>query len=177
MTTDGAKRRVLIVGGTGMLAPFCRMFDPNEVVLAARFTGNVDAVARLSKRILRVVVDYRSATSRETFLARMAEWPDLTLCVLWVHSPSHDFSQAVIAQLARRPAPPLTVHVFGSGRSPGPVFAAAHQVGAFFIPVQLGHADTPSGPRWLTHDEISRQVAEAIPPGHVPSPDLGGTKP
>ena len=162
MNLDPMQRRILVVGGTGMLSPLCQALPPDQLIVAARFQSNTAKVALLPKDVLRVPLDYTHDSSIAAFMSRLADWHNIACCVLWVHSPAHGFSRALIETLSQREVPPQVVHLFGSNVLPEALIQWAKQYHVPFTAVQLGHVDLPGGWRWLTDSEISQQTARAL---------------
>jgi hypothetical protein len=155
-------RRVLVVGGTGMLMPLCNALPSNELILAARFISHSDTTARLSAEVMRVPLDYTNDESQFKFLRQIKTCHGLKFCILWVHSKAWGFSKRMIETVSRFPEPPVVVHVFGSSNRSNDLAGWSSANNTEFIPVQLGSVKTLVGFRWLTHQEISEQVIKAI---------------
>ncbi|PIT68134.1 short-chain dehydrogenase [Bartonella tribocorum] len=154
--------RYLIVGGTGMLAPLCQSLKPKEVIIAAHFLSHKVQLEAFQKQHLCVPLDYDCAASRTQFLEAVKQWHGLKYCVLWIHSPAHAFSCALIEQLALLPTPPCILHILGSNIHDQIITECAHKNKVDFIPIHLGHKKTSKGLRWLTHQEISQQILDTI---------------
>ncbi|WP_330168144.1 short-chain dehydrogenase [Bartonella grahamii] len=154
--------RYLVVGGTGMLAPLCQSLEPKEVIIAARFLSNKVQFEALQKQHMCVPLDYDCAASKAQFLEAVSQWRDLKYCILWIHSPAHAFSCALIERLALLPTPPCILHIFGSDIHDQMITDCARKNKVDFIPIQLGQKTTSKGSRWLTHQEISQQILDAI---------------
>jgi|GEM_PF-5166024 len=155
-------RRILVVGGTGMLMPLCASLPPNELILAARFVSHSGAMDRLFAEVMCVPLDYTDGTSQSKFLEQFTSWTGLKVCVLWVHSNAWGFSKRVIEAASRCPEPPLIVHVFGSNHRPNDLALWSRERNTRFTAIQLGSVQTSTGTRWLTYQEISRKVAAAL---------------
>lgn len=169
---EGADNRsVLVIGGTGMLMPLCRSLPAKQLILAARFISHSDLIANLSGEVRCIPLDYTDKTSQSRFLEQLANWTSINLCVLWIHSDATDFSKRIIQIVSRFPNHPTIVHVFGSNTRPDDLARYAKKYKISFIPVQLGRVQTSNGTRWLTHEEISQQVATAIV-GNYPDLDI-----
>lgn len=160
--TGSTGRRLLVVGGTGMLHPLCQAIPPKELIVAARFASNRGNLAMLPEDVLRVPLDYESESSVASFVTQLAGWQDLDACVLWVHSPAHGFSRTVIKSLSDRQNPPRVIHLFGSGTRSDQLTDWAAQNQVPFTAVQLGKVETATGWRWMTQTEISAQTARAL---------------
>jgi MobA-like NTP transferase domain len=139
---------VLVVGGTGMLAVLTRS-------LAARghaVTCVSRRAARLGPHVASVPVDYRDPEALRLVLAlAMESRGSIELAVCWFHTDAPDAPRLVAESIA--PGARL-VQVFGTRVWPladVPLHIAYRQV-------VLGSAEG----RWLTHEEISTGVLEAV---------------
>ncbi|WP_212112407.1 short-chain dehydrogenase [Bartonella queenslandensis] len=162
MQKKDTQYRYLVVGGTGMLAPLYQSLEPQEVIIAARFFSHKTQLEALQNKHLCVPLDYDCAASQAQFLEAVKQWHGLKYCVLWIHSPAHAFSCALIEQLALLPHPPCILHIFGSNIHDQMIVECARKNKIDFISIQLGQKATSKGFRWLTHQEISQQVLDAI---------------
>ena len=152
----------LVVGGTGMLARLTRALAERGhrvTSLSRRGTLPVDGSSSnslLQTRVSTVALDYRvSAALTEALACAVAERGPLELAVCWVHTDGPEVPALVAEALA--PGARL-LQVFGTRHWPladVPLHVAYRQV-------LLGSV----GGRWLTHDEISTGVLEAIDADH-----------
>jgi MobA-like NTP transferase domain len=138
----------VVVGGTGMLAGLTRS-------LAARgqaVTCVSRRAARLDPRVASVPVDYRDPEALRLVLTlAMESRGPIELAVCWIHTDAPDVPRLVAESLA--PGARL-VQVFGTRVWPladVPLHIAYRQVA-------LGSAEG----HWLTHEEISTGVLEAV---------------
>jgi molybdopterin-guanine dinucleotide biosynthesis protein A len=139
---------VLVVGATGMLAGLTRE-------LAAR-GHTVTSIARrpvgLGPGVTPVPLDYRDSETLEAALARAVEARGpFELAVCWIHTDAPTAPRLVAAALA--PGARL-VQVFGTGVWP-----------LEDVPLHVAYRRALLGSgegRWLTHDEISAGVLEAV---------------
>ena len=157
----------LVVGGTGML---------RDVSLELVRRGyEVSVIARSPQRLARlqqeaglrfhaVQVDYRDTGALIEALERqVAQLGPIVLAVVWVHSVASEAPYVIARHVQGR-----YFHVLGSAVAdpsrPDPDrsrrFAALPHL--HYREVILGFVLEPGGSRWLTHDEISRGVLEAI---------------
>jgi len=139
---------VLVVGGTGMLALATR----GLVSRGHAITSVARRPVELGPGVVSVSVDYRDTDTlrRELSRATQARGP-IELAVCWIHTDAPEAPRAVADALA--PGARL-VQVFGTRvwpLEPVPIHIAYRQA-------RLGSL----GGRWLTHDEISTGVLEAI---------------
>ncbi|UNF28846.1 short-chain dehydrogenase [Bartonella krasnovii] len=162
MQKKDAHYRYLVVGGTGMLSPFCQSLKPKEAIIAARFFSPKVQLEALQKQQLCIPLDYDCAASRTQFLEAVKQWHGLKYCILWIHSAAFAFSCALIEQLALLPKPPCILHVFGSNVHDQMITEYARKNKVDFISIKLGQKKTSKGSRWLTHQEISQQILDAI---------------
>ncbi|WP_375677013.1 short-chain dehydrogenase [Bartonella sp. AP88XZML] len=162
MKKKEAHYRYLVVGGTGMLAPLCQSLEPKEVIIAARFLSHKVQLEALQKQHMCVPLNYDCAASKAQFLEAVKQWHNLKYCILWIHSPAHAFSCALIEQLALLPKPPCILHIFGSNTHDQMILECARKNKVDFIPIQLGQKTMTKGSRRLPQQEISQQVLDAI---------------
>lgn len=162
MNLSDKTRRYLVVGGTGMLFPFCRSVAPENLIVAARFVSNEDNLSLLSDAVKKVSLDYEKTSSRRQFLQYLSQLEGLRYCVLWVHSQAHDFSCQVIEILATFDKPVKVIHIFGSKNDEQTLVAYADKYQVDFTLVKLGQVQTETGWRWLTHNEISAKVTATL---------------
>ena len=138
----------LVVGGTGMLARATRELRERGHVV----TSIARRAVQLGRGVTPVALDYRDAATLREALAHATEWRGpLELAVCWVHTDGPEVPALVAEALA--PGARL-VQVFGTRHWPladVPLHVAYRQV-------LLGSV----GGRWLTHEEISAGVLEAI---------------
>jgi hypothetical protein len=140
----------LVVGGSGMLAGVCRGLaaEGHDVSVVARGSGRLEALR--SERITPVQVDYADLDAFEAALrAAIGERGPIGLAVCWIRSWEPD-SLRLVADVLPDGAP--LYHVLGTTGTP-----AAELAGVDYI-VRLGR----KGDRWLTNEEISAGVLEAI---------------
>ncbi|WP_345117353.1 hypothetical protein [Bartonella jaculi] len=109
-----------------------------------------------------VPLDYYCTASQRQFLETVTQWHGLKYCILWIHSPAHTFSCALIERLALLAKPPCILHVFGSNAHDQMIVDCARKNKIELISVKLGRKITPNGWRWLTHYEIRQQVLDAM---------------
>jgi hypothetical protein len=160
----------LVVGGSGMLDGVCRGLAErgHDVSVVARGSERLEALR--SERITPVQVDYGDLTAFEAALqAAIDERGSIGFAVCWIRSWQPD-SLRLVAGLLREGT--ALYHVLGTSGSP-----AAELEGVDYRVVRLGRGTTGLRPpgrrplassaadragRWLTNDEISAGVLEAI---------------
>jgi NAD(P)-dependent dehydrogenase (short-subunit alcohol dehydrogenase family) len=145
---------VLVVGGSGMLAGVCRGLaaEGHDVSVVARGVERLEALR--SERITPVQVDYADLAAFEAALgAAIAQRGPIGLAVCWIRSWEPDSLRLVADAL---PAETPLYHVLGTTRT-----LEAELPGVDYRVVRLGR----KGGRWLTNEEISAGVLEAIARG------------
>ncbi|WP_370930861.1 short-chain dehydrogenase [Bartonella sp. DGB1] len=154
--------RYLVVGGTGMLVPLCEALGLDKVIIASRFLSNKSEIERLCMKAKCVYLDYYCETSRLQFVKDLGQWTDLEYFILWVHSSAHAFSCQLIDQISTWTRPPHIIHIFGSKAESVMIAEHARVNNISYTEVRLRRKILTSGWRWLTHQEISQQVLEAL---------------
>jgi hypothetical protein len=167
-------KHALVVGGSGMLAGCCRklLAVSGSVSVMARNESRIRAIA---PAIVPLVYDYSEA--KESGIPR-DQTPDLI--VAWIHGRMPAFRRA----LAERVCPGgRFVQVLGSAHGDpsrperlDEMKAVADGVPLVYQAVVLGFALEGTRARWLTDDEISDGVFEAIEKG-VPLSIVGAVEP
>ncbi len=164
-----ALAHALVVGGSGMLAGFSKglLAEARTVAIAARNEARIRAI---DPRIIPVVCDYNREDECLAGIrshCRVHGAPDL--CVAWIHSRSPEFRRALAALVKERGH---FVQVLGSATADPahPERLAAYRAVSDGLAVEttlvvLGYVVESSGSRWLTDEEISSGVAEAVRSG------------
>jgi NADPH:quinone reductase-like Zn-dependent oxidoreductase len=171
--TPSSFENVLVIGGTGMLR--------EAVLQLARHSRSVTVVARGAKRlselalresnIRTIPIDYSNTTGFENALIKSTYGQsNFDLAVVWVHdsSPSAAMQAARFVGSAKRPG--KFFHVLSSAVADPSSPSRSRRVDFDRIEhldyheVILGFVAGSSGSqsRWLTHQEISNGVIEAI---------------
>jgi len=159
-------RHALVVGGSGMLAGFCKkLLDRCESVSV--LARNEARLAAIAPRIHPLVCDYTDAAAVEAALAADGSAhgaPDLV--VAWIHGRAPELRR----RLAEATAPTgRFVQVLGSahGDPARPDRLEAMRAAAEGLPIAyqaivLGFVVAGGRSRWLTNDEISQGVFAAV---------------
>lgn len=174
MPVNRGYAHTVVVGGTGMLLAA-------STALAAR-SRRLTSVARTLRSLARLDAAVRGAACAHHVLAldwnaadrflqaierhlEATEPPDLVLA--WIHDD--DLTIRLACRLAAAGRPPLFVHVVGSATSRLiDVADAARErlvasgAAVAYRQVVLGARPSGGTMRWLTHEEISRGVVDAI---------------
>jgi NAD(P)-dependent dehydrogenase (short-subunit alcohol dehydrogenase family) len=146
--------QALVVGGSGMLAGVCRGLaaEGHDVSVVARGAERLEALR--SERITPVQVDYTELAALEAALqSAVAERGPIGLAVCWIRSREPD-SLRLVADVLPDETP--LYHVLGTTGTPSPELADVD-----YRVVRLGRR----GDRWLTNEEISAGMLEAIARG------------
>ena len=155
----------LVVGGSGMLADSCRaLLDVSDKVsVLARDERRIRGIA---PAIHPVLCDYKDTDAFAVALAAL-DPPDLAIA--WIHGRLPDARRALAERV--KPGGRL-VHVLGSahGDPSHPERLAEMAKAAEGLPITyqaavLGFVVEGSRSRWLSNDEISRGVFEAVQSG------------
>lgn len=156
-------RHAFVIGGSGMLADTVLWLADMgySVSVIGRNEAKMERVIRQSPdRLNPVFVDYRdNSRFLQSVRQAIAERGKIDLVVAWIHSDAPDALPIVIAELHDA----AVYHVLGSRAKRDDVKAD------LLIPdtiryhqVQLGNVVEQGSRRWLTHEEISGGVIEAI---------------
>jgi NAD(P)-dependent dehydrogenase (short-subunit alcohol dehydrogenase family) len=157
--------RVLVVGGSGMLAGLCRSLVEHSDTVAV-LARNEKRIRAIGPSIEPVVCDYNNGVSLAELLSDIA-LPDLT--VAWIHGRAPHARRALAEHV--RPEGRF-VQVLGSAHAdpahPERVAEMAQAVEGLPIDYQavvLGFVVEDGKSRWLTNTEISDGVLAAIASG------------
>lgn len=159
-------RNVLVIGGTGMLAPAVNTLAEHGVI--------VFAVARRPERpgwgpgVVPVRGDWgRPAELADAVRTAMDELgcPAAPQALTWIHSPYRESVHQAIGRLLTPDAVVVSLH--GSVRSDpagtAPPVPPVHAPPRRYRTLLLGFADSPGGrTRWLTDDEISHAALRSL---------------
>lgn len=166
----------LVIGGTGMLrdATLDLARQGYAVTAIARRQARLDSLAAdAPDRIFPIALDYRDTVALAAAVeSAVAERGPVTLAVTWIHSTAPDAPLAVANTLSGAGVPFHYYDVLGSASADPsrlrPDEAALFQQlpGLTYHEVILGFVLLPSGrSRWLTNEEISGGLLEAIASG------------
>lgn len=157
---------LLIVGGTGMLEEASRQLarGARVVTLVARRPERLTGFAG-DAVINRVALDYRTEGALAGALrGAVAAHGPVDLAVTWIHEPGG--TAEVIRELARARAPYRLFHIRGSAAA-APDLLPLPPVDEWppeclYRQVILGFTVEGGHSRWLSHQEISQGVLEAV---------------
>ncbi|HEY0104815.1 MAG TPA: hypothetical protein VGB91_01935 [Rhizomicrobium sp.] len=169
-------RHALVVGGSGMLAGFCRSLcdDADRVSVMARNEKRIRAIA---PAVDALACDYNNGVALAETLAAL-EPPDLL--VAWIHGRAQKARRALAQCIA---AEGRFVQVLGSAHAdpshPGRLAEMAQAADGLPIDYQavvLGFVVEGDRSRWLTNDEICAGLRAAIRSG-APLAVVGAVEP
>ncbi|RAZ81403.1 short-chain dehydrogenase [Planococcus halotolerans] len=159
-------KHALVIGGTGMLAQASVWLSQNGYCVSV-IGRNPEKMQQLIEKnpegIIPVPVDYKDTEKLAEQLSHIQQKNGpIHLVLAWVHSDGPDVIPCLIDSLPRNSEWKL-IHVNGSSsnleeikaRVPVPANVHYHQI-------QLGFKLENDTSRWLTHDEISAGVIEAM---------------
>lgn len=162
-------KHALVIGGTGMLVEASVWLSQNGYRVSV-IGRNPEKMQRLieknPERMNPVPVDYRDTEKLTEQLSQIQQKNGpIQLVLAWIHSDGPDVIPCLIDSLPRDSEWNL-FHVYGSSSNlveikaqvSVPVHVRYHQI-------QLGFHLENGGSRWLTHDEISAGVIEAMREG------------
>lgn len=173
----------LVVGGTGMLSGVSPELATQgyQVGVIARSEGRLEELRRraeaLSARVIPLPLDYHDARALRAGLERLeGECGPPSLQVTWVHRSAPGAVPLIVDWRKARGGRWRWIEVLGSASAdpPSPREKAdllplarsslvRHQ--KVVLGFVLGHGASRSGSRWLTDEEISRGVLDAIDSG------------
>jgi len=145
----------LVIGGTGMLTEATKWLAArsDQTLLVAR---RASSFAVPGDDIVRLDADWRSPSFERVVAEAVGRTPPIGAALLWLHEPD-----AILRWLLPIIPSARVVLVLGSvdGRPEVPDTAVK------IATVRLGSVQTPSGRRWLTHDEISAGAVSSVEDG------------
>ncbi|UYV11646.1 MAG: NAD(P)H-binding protein [Phycisphaera sp.] len=160
-STPGDNNRALVVGGTGMLAGVVEALAARgwQVAVLARGPTRLDALASLPG-VTPLRADY---TDAKAFADAVRSVLPVDVVVAWVHSTAPEAPQQLASLVTGLADSVDFYHVQGSaaGRAPGDDEIASVP-GVAYRRVVLGFVVDAGRSRWLTDQEISQGVLEAI---------------
>lgn len=162
-------KHALIIGGTGMLSDCCVQLAKQGYNLSI-IARNEEKIDRLKRRIepiqkmTKLLVDYTEKDKLRTAIRKAIQiHGPVSLVVSWIHSTAPQAPQVVINEVSASGEPFRFFHILGSSSDPVAYKEAlALPSQGHYRSVLLGFIKEKEGSRWLTHDEISNGVGEAI---------------
>ncbi|AGT31286.1 short-chain dehydrogenase [Geobacillus subterraneus] len=159
----------LVIGGTGMLADVSLWLvrEGYDVSVIARRYGRmkqlIDRAGQMAS-INPLLVDYRDQEALCSLISRAVQKNGtFALIIAWVHTDGNQALSTVIKKNSGHPGPWRLFHVLGSRADPAEAKSElCLPVACLYRQVQLGFVVEEYGSRWLTHQEISGGVIDAI---------------
>lgn len=160
-------KHALVVGGSGMLAK-ASLWLADQQYLVSVIGRNVQKLNRLtqvSKNVNPISVDYNNKNQLASELQNCVKtYGAYEIVVAWIHH--HEKQIIDIIRSENRidsHAEWRLFHVLGSGSNPDEMKREIGDIGnCVYHQVQLGYVMENNRSRWLTHDEISDGVINAI---------------
>lgn len=165
----------LVIGGTGMLSEAALTLGEHSDALSivARTRKSLDS---LGSRLLDspavynpIQIDYQDVASLEKSLrAAIESYGPIDLVVAWIHSNAQDVPLIVASIAAEKSLDVDFFHVLGSSSAepqsvPNPMELRLRAIpGLIYHKVILGFVEEGGNSRWLTNQEISRGVIDAV---------------
>jgi NAD(P)-dependent dehydrogenase (short-subunit alcohol dehydrogenase family) len=161
-------KHALVIGGTGMLSDVS-LWLVSEGYHVSVIGRDEERLKQLRSRvqdstcITPIAVDYHQEESlREKIRTTVAKNGPLELVVAWIHSPFKNVLESITLEVAN-PKQWSLFHVIGSRANATKLRADLNRaVNCNYRQVQLGFMVEGQNSRWLTHEEISEGVIEAI---------------
>jgi uncharacterized protein YbjT (DUF2867 family) len=161
-------KRVLVVGGTGMLGGMCEALAARAVGVTVVSRGRQRPAWLAHRSIKTIHLDYTDTSKLRDMLAEQVGAHGIfDAAVCWIHSTAPEASEVV----ARAVAPCRYVRVMGSaGADPSRPNDVGRQIfgsieGLRYQEVILGFEVEGTRSRWLTDTEISAGVLGALNSG------------
>ncbi|MGP4753845.1 hypothetical protein [Agrobacterium pusense] len=167
-----SRRHVLVVGGTGMLAECCSFLAGrgDNVTVLGRRQSRIDRVTAMCPigQCEGIAVDYRNDRATiealEGIIERRGPF-DETVC--WVHEDQAPLAHIYLGQLTGRSFYHVLSSQFADPANPARLSELRCRFqesvpGVAYKTIILGFVPGTFGSRWLTNDEISSGVFEAV---------------
>ncbi|WP_281975814.1 short-chain dehydrogenase [Halobacillus litoralis] len=169
-------KHALIIGGTGMLSQFTRRMAVagDHVSVVAR---NSEKMERLeaglanADMLTKLYVNYDNSEGlREKIRTTVKHNGPIDIVIAWIHTSAPEALQIVIDEVAKPENSVRIFQVLGSRGTP------ESQRRSLNLPQQiqyrsviLGSVENEDGFRWLTHEEISEGVWDAVTNDYIAS--------
>lgn len=154
----------LVVGGTGMLAGVTRwLAEQGHIVSVVSRRAKTFGHVSYRKLLNAIAVDYRDAEPlRHRIAEAIAAYGPIELAVFWIHSDAQEAFGITADEISNHAEIPWRLfHVRGSAAHLHPELPQV-PTNCLYRQVVLGFVAEETGSRWLTHDEISGGVIDAI---------------
>lgn len=162
-------KHALVVGGTGMLANVSLWLLENgyHVSVIARNAGRMDKLIEktsFKRNLTPLLVDYKNSDElQKRVQSAIKQNGQINLVVAWIHSIAENALSTIVTEVSNNNHQWELFHVLGSSSNvdqikkvfPVPENCLNYQI-------RLGFVMEETYSRWLTHQEISEGVIEAI---------------
>ena len=175
MMNNQKKQHLLVIGGTGMLSQAVLYFASqySTISVIARHQGGLNrlkAQAGENSEIFNLLaVDYRNYGKLVKKVSEsVQEFGDVNTIISWIHSTAPDALQTVCRDLDSNSGKINLFEIVSSERGKIPNYHVQQAKGfSLFQSIKyhsilLGAVKDGSSLRWLTHDEISDGVIDAV---------------
>lgn len=160
----------LVIGGTGMLsaASLWLADHSDKVSIIARNQTKMERVlnkTEAASSITPLFVNYKdSAGLKERIKAAILQNGPIDLVIAWIHSDAHHALDIICHEVAQENPAWKLYHILGSSSSLNQIKDAAVKKypGCQYRQIQLGFILEKEDSRWLTHQEISDGVIDAV---------------
>ncbi|WP_143833267.1 short-chain dehydrogenase [Oceanobacillus timonensis] len=168
--TKSLPTHTLIIGGTGMLsaASLWLAANSNKVSILARNQTKMERVlnkANAGSFITPLLVNYKDSTVlKEKIQAAIIQNGPIDLIIAWVHSDANHALDIICHEVAQESPSWKLYHVLGSSSNLNQMKDATVKKypGCQYRQIQLGFILDKESSRWLTHQEISDGVIDAV---------------
>ncbi|WP_203364672.1 short-chain dehydrogenase [Bacillus sp. REN10] len=162
-------QHVLIVGGTGMLSEVSLWLAKNNdhVSVVARDQRKMERMVNKSvekSNIIPVLVDYSHDDElRRAILLLTEKYGSIDLVIAWIHSYAENALGSIIDIVSNNSDQWELYHILGSSSDINEIKKSITvPKNCRYHQIQLGFIIKNNMSRWLTHDEISSGVIDAI---------------
>lgn len=162
-------KHALVIGGTGMLSNVCLWLLENnyKVSVIGRNSNKMEKLIQNSihsSRIIPILVDYEDDKELGTEIKRVIEeHGSFDLIVAWIHSPAKNALPTICEIVGQTSVKWQLYHILGSSQNLKELKKnISLDDNCTYHQIQLGFILESSYSRWLSNNEISEGVIEAI---------------
>jgi NADP-dependent 3-hydroxy acid dehydrogenase YdfG len=155
---------VLVIGGSGMLAEAVEWLisEGNHVSVVGRTEQKMEKLLKYES-VTPVYVDYHDNALLEEAVQSAAKQDEIDMVIAWIHSSAEGALHKVMAVVAEHTKKVQIFHVLGSSAHPEAVKNKMMvPQNCEYYQIQLGSVMEKGQHRWLTHEEISNGIIEAV---------------
>ncbi|WP_202076604.1 KR domain-containing protein [Caldalkalibacillus salinus] len=158
--------QALIIGGSGMLAQTSVWLAEQgyKVAVIGRSRSKLQKLQDRNKGIIPVSVDYTDGAALQHEVRDLQHQAPITLVVAWIHRTAPHALAQVLETISQHQKETFQLfHVLGSSSNLEEILKKLDTPAQCqYVQVQLGFKLTGSTSRWLTNEEISMGVIDAI---------------